>query len=252
MEPSSAPRLVVSVVSHGQAALLAHLWADLASVCRTPIHVVLTLNKPESPPLVALPFPITVITNAKPQGFAANHNAAAHVVPSDVFCVLNPDVRLTKDPFPRLLEALRDPKVGVVAPRVVGSDGKRQDSARPLPTPWGTVKRYFGGVSEGPLDGEIEWVAGMFMVFRSATFQAQRGFDARYFLYYEDCELCCRLRLAGLRIAVCEDVVVVHDAQRTSHRRPRYLFWHVKSALRFFCSPVYRALRADRHAPSAL
>jgi N-acetylglucosaminyl-diphospho-decaprenol L-rhamnosyltransferase len=74
------------------------------------------------------------------------------------------------------------------------------------------------------------------------------GFDERYFLYYEDVDLCGRLCLAGLRVVVCPDSQVVHHAQRSSRRSLKYLRWHLASMLRFFLSPVYRQLKARRRS----
>jgi len=237
------PRFVVSVVSHGQADLVTHLLADLATFCTTPIHVVLTINKPESLANFSLPFPLTIIENSAPRGFAANHNAAAVAVDSDVFCVLNPDVRLQADPFPALMRALEGENVGVVAPLVIGSGGERQDSARAFPTPGVALTRLLYKTQLRSTE-RVEWVAGMCMMFRTPVFREVGGFDAHYWLYYEDADLCCRLTLAGFRVLVCMDATIVHDAQRTSHRKLRYLIWHVRSALRFFRSSSYRRLRA--------
>ncbi|MHB1671449.1 MAG: glycosyltransferase family 2 protein [Acidiferrobacter sp.] len=237
-----APRIAVSIVSHGQGALVARLLADIARFCHTPVQVVLTVNKPEVLPDLAYPFPVSVVRNAAPRGFGANHNAAAAIIDADVFCVVNPDVRLMSDPFPPLIMLLDEPDVGVVAPVVVGSQGDAQDSRRRLPTPLNALRRLIA--RPGAADEPVDWVAGMFMAFRTATFRAVGGFDPAYHLYYEDCELCCRLRIAGLRVAVAADAVIIHDGQRTSRRRPRYFLWHVQSALRFFRSPTYRQLRA--------
>ncbi|WP_298135539.1 glycosyltransferase [Acidiferrobacter sp.] len=237
-------RIIVSVISHGQGAQIARLFADIAAVCHTPVHVVLTINRPEPLPDLAPPFPVTVVRNTAVRGFAANHNAAAAAVPSDIFCVVNPDVRLMRDPFAPLVAALEDPDVGVAVPLVVGSAGDEQDSMRSWPTPWTTVRRFVAGAR--PADRGEDWAAGMFMAFRTATFEAIGGFDPRYHLYYEDCDLCCRLRLAGLRVQRADAAVVIHDGQRASHRRLRYFLWHVQSALRFFRSAAYRKLRARR------
>ena len=236
------PRIAISVVSHGQGALVARLLSDIAAFCRTPVQVVLTVNKPEVLPDLTFPFPVTVVRNVAPRGFAANHNAAAATVDADVFCVVNPDVRLTADPLPPLARLLEAPDVGVAAPVVVGSRGEAQDSRRRLPTPFNALRRL---IARPPAaDERVDWVAGMFMAFRTATFRAVGGFDPAYHLYYEDCDLCCRLRIAGLRVAVAPEAVIIHDGQRTSRRRPRYFLWHVRSALRFFRSPAYRKLRA--------
>ncbi len=236
------PRIAVSVVSHGQGALVARLLSDIARFCQTPLQVVLTVNIPEALPDLAYPFPVSVVRNTAPRGFGANHNAAAATIDADIFCVVNPDVRLTGDPFAPLVALLDEPDVGVAAPVVVGSQGDAQDSRRRLPTPFNALRRLIARPRAA--DEPVDWVAGMFMAFRAATFRAVGGFDPAYHLYYEDCELCCRLRIAGLRVAVAPHAVIIHDGQRTSRRRPRYFLWHVQSALRFFRSPVYRQLRA--------
>jgi GT2 family glycosyltransferase len=95
-----------------------------------------------------------------------------------------------------------------------------------------------------------DWVAGFFMLFRSGVFERLGGFDERYFLYYEDVELCSRARLAGSKIVWMPGVKVVHDARRHSHRDAKFLYWHLRSIARFFASPVYRAARRLEAAPA--
>jgi hypothetical protein len=80
----------------------------------------------------------------------------------------------------------------------------------------------------------------MFMLFPACTYQSVGGFDERYFLYYEDVDLCARLRLLGHEIVLCPDATVMHHARRASHRNFRYLRWHLGSMARFFLSPAYR------------
>ena len=77
------------------------------------------------------------------------------------------------------------------------------------------------------------------MLFQSAAFLELGGFDERYFLYYEDVDICARLRLAGHEIVVCPWVSVVHAARRESHQKLQYLAWHIASITRFFCSLVF-------------
>jgi N-acetylglucosaminyl-diphospho-decaprenol L-rhamnosyltransferase len=78
-----------------------------------------------------------------------------------------------------------------------------------------------------------DWVAGMFMMFRAKTFEEIRGFDPKYFMYYEDVDLCKRLRTHAKRAAVLSKVEVVHEARRASHRNWRLAFSHVNSAMRY-------------------
>ena len=71
-----------------------------------------------------------------------------------------------------------------------------------------------------------DWVAGMFMLFRKDVYAELAGFDERYFLYYEDVDLCWRLRKRGLDVRLVPTVSATHDARRQSRRSVRHLRWH--------------------------
>ena len=219
-------RLTVSIVSHLQAELVGALLADLATYCHPEtFEVLLTLNLPEPLPfdVKQFAFPMVLIQNPQPLGFGANHNQAFARARGSFFCVINPDIRLHHDPFAALLAGLQDATVGVAAPRVVNAEGQQEDSARRFPTPGAIVLKALGlgrghpyKVSDQPI--YPDWAGGMFLLFRAAVFAQLGGFDTRYFLYYEDVDLCARLRLAGLRVLVTPQVSVVHAARRDSHR----------------------------------
>jgi N-acetylglucosaminyl-diphospho-decaprenol L-rhamnosyltransferase len=231
----------VSVVSHGQGALVSLLLADLARHCRTAIRVVLTLNVPEALALErdAFPFAIETVSNARPRGFGANHNAALRDAHTPYVCILNPDIRLRADPFPRLIEELRLPSVGVAAPLILGPGGGVEDSARRFPTLATLARKSFrrdhsldyaiGGAPLSP-----DWVAGMFLVLRTGVFAEVHGFDEGYFLYYEDVDLCRRLRRRGYDVRLVPAVSAIHEARRDSRRKLRYLRWHLASIARYF------------------
>lgn len=243
------PKIHLSVVSHGQAQIVGLLLEDLKMVAvSNDIVVTLTVNIPETLPfdLDKFPFLIRIEKNEDPKGFGANHNAAFHKHQNDApyFCVLNPDIRLTQDPFPALLKCFNTDAIGLAAPVVVGEHGLLDDSARLFPTPYKILCKVFGG-GKGS-DYEIknqpifpDWVGGMFMLFPRDIFEKLNGFNERFFLYYEDVDLCARLRLIGFKVVVCPAAKVVHDARRSSHSNLRYLKWHLTSMLRFFCSAVF-------------
>lgn len=225
--------------------MVADLLGDISRCTDTgsSLEVILTLNVDEE--LAFDPsgyqFPIKVIRNRIPLGFAANHNQAFARAAGRFFCVINPDIRLDTDPFPALLNCLQDSSIGVAAPLVLGESGAVEDSARRFPTPFKILCKALGGckgsdyvVRDEPI--APDWVAGMFMVLRSEVFEKLGGFEERYFLYYEDVDLCARLRLHGYEVALCPAAKVVHHAHRSSHRDGRYLKWHMASMLRFFLS----------------
>jgi hypothetical protein len=240
----------ISVVSHGQWHLIANLLQDLASVDIGDLEVLLTLNIPEAHHFncVDYPFPVRLIQNPVPKGFGANHNQAFKHASGHYFCVMNPDIRLNSNPLPRLISCFSDASFGVVAPVVLGVDGGVEDSARRFPSPLKILCKVFGGcrgadyaVADAPVFPD--WVGGMCMVFPSAVFKKMGGFDARYFLYYEDVDLCGRLMLSGYKSVLCPQATVIHHAQRSSHRKLKYLRWHLASMMRFFLSSVYWRLQ---------
>jgi GT2 family glycosyltransferase len=244
--------LTLSVVSHQQADLVSQLLADIAAHVRIPLKVVLTVNVPES--AVRIPpgaqFVLEVIDNPSPKGFGTNHNAAFRRCHTPFFCILNPDVRLQDDPFPRLIATLQArPDIGLVAPLIRDPAGRIEATSRRFPTPSIILRKALLGppakadyaIGEGLV--APDWVGGMFMLVDSTAFSTVGGFDQRYFMYYEDVDLCARLRRAGYRIALDPGVQAVHEARHDSHRRPRYLAWHLRSMLRFWLSPAYRRRR---------
>jgi GT2 family glycosyltransferase len=234
--------LNVSIVSHGHGAMVADLLHDLDAYVRVPLRVFLTFNLPEEDALEAssLRYPLRVIRNARPRGFGANHNAAFRLAGGGAFCVLNPDVRLMADPFPALLAELGDARAGVVAPRIVNPQGQTESSARRFPTPLSILRKgLFGAALEYDIGKEalpVDWVSGTFMLFPAGPFGEVGGFDERYHLYYEDVDLCARLRREGYAVRLVPAVQAVHAARRDSHRKLAYLRWHVASMLRYFAT----------------
>ena len=247
MKTSEFDLVSVSVVSHGQLAMVADLLADIEEYCLSSrLEVILTINTKEMIEfnLEYYSYPINIIYNDRPKGFGANHNQAFKAASGSFFCVLNPDVRLVANPFPALIKVLQSTQVGVCAPLVISMDGAVEDSARRFPNPWTILKRIISGKrsADYTLGHEVllpDWVGGMFMLFRSTTYQQINGFDERYFLYYEDVDICARLTNLGFDVVLCPVVRVVHLAQRASHKSLKYLRWHVTSILRFFATPAY-------------
>ena len=232
----SDPAITLSIVSHRQNALVNLLLEDLERHCRTPLRIILTQNVPDE---VALPRDAgEIIVNSSPKGFGANHNAAFRRCTTEIFCVLNPDIRLGADPFPALRAALSQSQVAAVGPLVVDAEGRPEDSARRFPTFSSLLKKALAGQPgpEYPSDQgaqQVDWIAGMCMALRSAAFAQLGGFDERYFLYYEDVDLCRRLHAAGYGIVYEPRASVIHHARRTSRRNPRYMAIHAASALRY-------------------
>lgn len=248
----------LSIVSHGHKKFILPLLEDLVALGRSDFEVVLTLNLPEDLAIdsSALSFPFTLIQNSVPKTFAENHNAAFAASCGHYFVVLNPDIRLTSDPFDALQMLLQKNPNSVCAPLIMNESGMLEDSARNFPTPLFLVKKLFGKIFNARLASDFvpsendvstpDWVAGMFIAVPRNIYSSLHGLDERYRMYYEDVDFCARARLAGCKILLDGHVKVTHEAQRDSHRKLRYLAWHLSSALRFFTSKVFLKIQLNR------
>lgn len=248
--PSLSPPLTVSIVSHGQLELIRPLLEQLDRFSRAVIgKVVLTINIPEPDALAGQRwgFEIERIENTTPRGFGANHNQAFAHCTTPWFLVLNPDIRFDADVLTPLVD-VAGPEAGLLAPRILEPGKPQPEQHRAIITPLEIVSRKRPGYVRPVVP---EWIPGLFMLFRSEAYRQIDGFDERFFMYGEDFDICARLRLAGWKLQIAEDLQARHEAQRASHRSKRHLYWHVTSLLKVWGSAAfwrYRRLRRLQRA----
>lgn len=236
--PSSRHPVTISIVSHGQLALVLPLLEQLDRHSRAVIDkVLLTLNIPEADVLAGRSwgFEVERIENASPKGFGANHNQAFERCETDWFLVLNPDIRFDNDVLsPLLAQAAAD--AGLLTPRILEPGKTEPEPHRALLTPLEIVGRKKPGYVRPTVPA---WIPGLFMLFRSEAYRQVGGFDEKFFMYGEDFDICARTRLAGWKLQVGENLLARHDAQRESHRSRKYLYWHVTSLLKVWLSASF-------------
>jgi N-acetylglucosaminyl-diphospho-decaprenol L-rhamnosyltransferase len=231
-----------SIVSHKSEHHLKNLLRDLSDRLPPQSEVILTINTPEDESYLdnAAALPLKIIRNPKQLGFGANHNQAFAISSGDKFIIVNPDVRMQSDPC-FLLDKAFDSGVGACAPSILSPSGIIEDSVRRFPTIVRLLKRVVLGIRRPDYIAPdnlspvvVEWVAGMFIMFDSASFREVGGFDENYFMYLEDVDICRRLVAAGKKVLWVPSCSVVHDAQRASRNNWQHRRWHVRSLVRFF------------------
>jgi N-acetylglucosaminyl-diphospho-decaprenol L-rhamnosyltransferase len=243
----------LSVVSHGQADLISNLFSDLLKLkFDQSYEILLTINTNENIEFLSAfaALPIRVIRNKKPKGFGANHNAAFKKSSGNLFLVLNPDIRIKDFDFARLSEFFNNTLVaGAAAPLVFSSNDALEDSVRFMPTNFILLKRLLMKLkgSRIPPDYipsaaaiEVDWAAGMFIVFRRDIFELVQGFDEKFFMYCEDTDICRRIVKAGWKIYWLSNLQVFHDAQRHSSKNIKYLLWHIASLIRLLYPYLFK------------
>ena len=87
---------------------------------------------------------------------------------------------------------------------------------------------------------EVDWVVGGSFLIQRALFTELHGFDERFFLFFEDTDLCKRVGLAGKKVLYEPSIVVGDKKRRLSGQSFWDLFWkktgrtHISSALKYF------------------
>ena len=150
---------------------------------------------------------IRLINNNENIGFGRAHNIGAQESQGDILVILNPDAHFTSIDFAEILSRFeRENDLGIIAPRIVDEKGDDQKwSAGRKITPWGIIRNNANlSKDRNPLnqkqESEVDWVTGAAFFIKKDTFEKIGGFDENFFMYFEDIDLCHRIRKNGGRI----------------------------------------------------
>jgi len=234
-------KLLISIVSHGQLDLVNDLLSDLEACNLERCIIVVRSNKSEATKISTQNLDCIHVKNLRPAGFSYNHNRNFEMVKSEYFAILNPDLKII-DPqiFQKLIDMAEKYNTDLVCPSVVDSDGNLEDNARKFPRILEVCKRlcsvkYRKNMHSSNKEIEtVDWCAGMFHLYPSALFKNLKGLNEKYFLYCEDVEIGLRLKRRGFTTSICRDVFVEHDARRESHRKMKFLSYHLVSYIRLY------------------
>lgn len=193
-------------------------------------------------------------------GYGAAANAGARGAAEDWLVVANPDITWAAGSLDVLLDAAaRWPQAGALGPAILTPQGDLYPSARAFPSlsrgighallgwcwpgnPWTRAYRRESGI---PVEAPTGWLSGSCLLVRRSAFEAVGGFDSRYFMYFEDLDLCRRLAAAGWQSVFVPASVVEHVgghvARAPKHVR-RMLLSHHRSAYRYLAGQ-YGGLR---------
>lgn len=163
---------------------------------------------------------IKLYPNKENIGYGGGSNVAANYAKGKYLLLLNPDTRTKDDAISKLIQfAKQNEKVGLIAPKLVQSNGEVQPSVRKLPTILGAIAEYYFGIKnmyeayvpKTEQAVEVECVVGAAILIRREIFINLKGFNEKFFLYYEDIDLCKRIRKMGLKIFYLPEVLIEHQ-----------------------------------------
>lgn len=157
-------------------------------------------------------------------GFGRACNAGARIASGEFVLFVNPDAVATAEAVEALVAAAdRYPEAGAFGPRIVHADGStfsRCDSLISAPVPGASGrKRAFTG------DCPVDMLLGAALFCRREVFLSLGGFDENIFLYYEDDDLCCRMRQAGWSLMHVHESIVQHGQGASCGHKPGLMYF---------------------------
>lgn len=181
---------------------------------------------------------IDVVELGRNTGFSAGNNAGirrAREAGATYAWLVNNDAEVEAGALEALVDlADRDPRLGAVGSLLVSpADGRTIEA-------WGggSVNCRVGRarhLRSAPADGGLDYVLGASLLLRLDALDPQQALDEGFFLYWEDADLCFRLRASGWRLAVAEGSIVRHRAHGSLDTvNPLFDFHFHVSAARFF------------------
>lgn len=181
-------------------------------------------------------------------GFGAGHNYILNKLDSDYHCVINPDIIIDTDIITNMSNYIRNnPDVVMISPRICFPDGRNQILGKKNPrfkylvasrmrneeNPSKLLSEYAMLDEDYTKPFEIENATGCFMFFRTKKFLFVGGFDERYFMYFEDCDITRQMKTLG-KVLYYPDAIVYHVWARDSKRNTKLKLIHIQSMFKYF------------------
>ncbi len=181
---------------------------------------------------------VRVVRNEENVGFAAGNNQAIRMSQGNYVLLLNDDAALHEGSLGRMLQKLSsDPRVGAVGPRLLNSDGSPQKNFtnRRLPRVRSIACEIFGlelrmernvwsrdafTHMRGDVSRETEHLAAACLLARRESLLAIGLLDEGFDYWFEDCDLCYRLKRAGWKILYLHEACVTHYGSASLNQLP--------------------------------
>ncbi|MGG5316783.1 hypothetical protein IGI49_001480 [Enterococcus sp. AZ071] len=195
---------------------------------------------------------VHVTLHKENKGFGFGHNFNLFPKPSEYAVIFNPDIILEQDVLTGLVSLIKEhPEVALLAPKILNEDGSTQYLVREKLDvfdymlrfiPFSFVKKLFNerlakfecrDLSDEK-DSYVRMISGSFMVVDVLKFIAVEGFDERYFMYFEDNDLCQKVEAAGHKILYTPRFQVIHLYERGAVKSRKLFLVFLQSMRKYF------------------
>lgn len=197
---------------------------------------------------------VKLIKSDKNLGFAGANNLGVKLAQGEFLLFLNPDMRVTDGSLDIMVDWMRkNPKVGLASCKLLDENGNLNKDALPrrFPTMWDQlaivlklphvfpkiIDKYLFKDFNADIEQEVDSVRGSFMIMRREVYEKLGwAFDPRYFIWFEDVDLCREVKKMGLKV-VYTPVVSCVDYIGQSFKKVNF-FWKqkqfIKSMIKYF------------------
>lgn len=205
---------------------------------------------------------VKLIENDDNVGFGAANNQGVEIAKGDFILFLNPDMKVKENSLDKIVAWMCEHKdVGIVSPKLVNKDGSFNEHASPrrLPKLWEQIAIIFKfphllpSILNGYLlkdfdsekEQEVDSVRGSFMLMRRDLIdELGWAFDPRYFIWYEDVDICREAKRLSYKIMYTPEIEAVDYVGKSFGQR-RTLWKQknfTKSMLQYFkkWEPLYK------------
>jgi GT2 family glycosyltransferase len=193
---------------------------------------------------------ILFLQGQKNKGFGANNNEVylyaknkLGLKSDDYFLVLNPDIIVTQETLETLLKLAKAYNADISTINLYKNIERTEydNSIRKFPTLLNPIKSFFRikrndfydkNIIKEPLI--INWAAGSFLLFKVSCFETLNGFDEKYFMYFEDVDICHRAYKNGRKVIYFPQIHAIHLAKHHNRRIfSSHFLWYLKSSFRY-------------------
>lgn len=191
-------------------------------------------------------------------GYAKIVNRGINSSQGEYILILNADILITEDSVKKLLEYMEsNPQAGIVGPRLLTFNGKKQSSCFRFPS-WGAIisrRTFLGKMNwgkrkindflidlKGDLPRQVDWLQGSAMLVRKEAIKKVGLLDERFFMYFEDTDWCRRFWQNNYQIVYLPTAQMFHYYYRVSKKWGglidivfnKYTRLHLISASKYF------------------
>ncbi len=193
-------------------------------------------------------------------GFGVANNVALKRARGRYLVLLNSDAFFTPGALSLAIRHMEEtPSCGLAGGLLTGRDGEWQPSAKvfhsiledlivltgladkfPRSRIFGRMNRTWADQSQ---PAQVDWVPGAFAIIRRSALERVGMFDPIFFLYYEEVDLCRRIKEAGMQVWYWPDVVVLHLGGQSSKKltslefseqSAQVVLWRMRSTLLYY------------------